>query len=230
MTVLRSILFALLFYPGTLFFVLGSMAMALVGERAMRATVHGWARYHHWLTRHILGIEERIEGDLPATPVLIAIKHQSMYEAVATLRLFATPVVVMKRQLTHMPLFGQATRIYGVIGVDRDAGAAALRNLVAAGKHAATTGRPVVIFPEGTRVPVGEEPELKPGFAALYRAIGLPVVPVAMDSGRLWPRGLVKQPGLVTWRIGEPIPPGLPRREIEARVHAAINALDRSTR
>ncbi|MCA1653439.1 MAG: 1-acyl-sn-glycerol-3-phosphate acyltransferase, partial [Sphingomonadales bacterium] len=91
----------------------------------------------------------------------------------------------------------------------------------------AASGRPVVIFPEGTRVPVGEQPELKPGFAALYRALGLPVVPVAMDSGKLWPKGLAKRPGTVTWRVGETLPAGLPRGEIEARVHAAINALER---
>jgi 1-acyl-sn-glycerol-3-phosphate acyltransferase len=84
----------------------------------------------------------------------------------------------------------------------------------------------VIIYPEGTRVRVGETPELKSGFAALYRALGLPVVPVAVDSGRLWGRGLVHQAGTVTIRIGATIPPGLKRDEIEARVHAAINALN----
>ncbi|MFN2472328.1 MAG: lysophospholipid acyltransferase family protein [Sphingomicrobium sp.] len=227
MSLLRSLLFALIFYPGTLLIVLSGLAVSLAGERPMQAVVHGWSRFHHLLTYHLLGIEDRIEGGLPSTPCLIAIKHQSMYEAVATLRLFDTPVVVMKRQLSHMPLFGWLTRIYGVIGVDREAGSAALRNLLIAGKAAAASGRPVVIFPEGTRVPVGEQPELKPGFAALYRALGLPVVPVAMDSGKLWPKGLAKRPGTVTWRVGETLPAGLPRGEIEARVHAAINALER---
>ncbi len=227
MTLLRSLLFALLFYPGTLLYVLAGLAVSLVGERPMRAVVHGWSRFHQLLTRYLLGIEDRVEGPIPTTPCLIAIKHQSMYEAVATLRMFDTPVVVMKRQLSHMPLFGWLTQRYGVIGVDREAGATALRNLIAAGRAAAASGRPVVIFPEGTRVPLGEEPELKPGFAALYRALGLPVVPVAMDSGRLWPRRLRKLSGTVTWHVGATIPPGLPRGAIEAEVHAAINALDR---
>ena len=84
----------------------------------------------------------------------------------------------------------------------------------------------MLIYPEGTRVPVGETPPLKSGFAALYRALGLPVVPIATDSGRLWGRGLVHQPGTITFRVGETIPAGLPRREIEARVHAAINVLE----
>ena len=228
MSVLRSALFSLIFYPGTLLYVLAGLAVSVIGVRPMRAVVHGWSHFHHLLTRRLLGIEDRIEGDIPTTPCLIAIKHQSMYETVATLRLFATPVVVMKRELSHMPLFGWLTQRYGVIGVDREAGAAALRNLIVAGKAAAASGRPVVIFPEGTRVPVGEQPQLKPGFAALYRATGLSVVPVAVDAGRLWPRGLRKEPGRVTWRIGDTIPPGLARAEIERRVHAGINALEQA--
>ncbi len=92
--------------------------------------------------------------------------------------------------------------------------------------QAIADGRPVLIFPEGTRVPVGETPELKPGFAGLYRALGLPVVPVALDSGRLWPRGLVKRRGTIHVLVGEVIPPGLKRAEVEARVHQAINALE----
>ena len=226
MRVLRSLLFNLLFYPGTLMFVVAGIAVSVLGTAPMRTVVHGWSKFHRLLTLHLIGIEDRFEGLLPQEPVLYAIKHQSMYEAVATLRIFNTPVVVMKRQLSHMPLFGLLTRIYGVIGVDRDAGASALRNLVAAGKAAAAGGRPIVIFPEGTRIAVGEQPPLKPGFAALYRATGMTVVPIAMDAGKVWPKGFVKRPGTVTWRVGNAIPAGLPRKEIEARVHAAINALE----
>lgn len=226
MTLIRSLLFNLIFYPGTLLYVLSGLAVSPLGEAPMRAVVHGWSNFHYWLTRHLIGIDERVEGPIPNFPCLIAIKHQSMYEAVATLRLFQTPIVVMKRQLSHMPLFGWITQIYGVIGVDREAGASALRNLIAAGKAAAASGRTVIIFPEGTRVAVGTQPDLKPGFAALYRAVGLPVVPVAMDAGLVWPKGFLKHPGTVTWRVGETIEPGLPRTVIESRIHAAINVLD----
>ena len=100
------------------------------------------------------------------------------------------------------------------------------RDLMAGARAAVASGRPVVIFPEGTRVPVGETPPLRPGFAGLYRMLGLPVVPVALDSGRVWGRGLIKRPGVIRVLVGEPIPPGLKRDEIEARVHAAINALE----
>jgi 1-acyl-sn-glycerol-3-phosphate acyltransferase len=135
------------------------------------------------------------------------------------------PIIVLKRELADLPLFGWMTRRYGVIPVDRAAGAKALRTLVTEGKAAAATGRQILIFPEGTRVQVGEEPPLQSGFTALYRAIGLPVVPVAVDSGRLWGRGLVKRPGVITFRVGGVVPPGLGREEVEQRVHAAINAL-----
>jgi 1-acyl-sn-glycerol-3-phosphate acyltransferase len=98
--------------------------------------------------------------------------------------------------------------------------------MMRAAETAIAEGRPIAIFPEGTRVPLGEQPPLQPGFAGLYRALKLPVVPVAVDSGRLWPKGrLVKHAGIVTMRFLDPIPPGLPRAEIETRVHAAINVL-----
>ena len=125
-----------------------------------------------------------------------------------------------------MPLWGKAARTYGVIGVDRDAGARALREMMGEAKAAAAAGRPVLIFPEGTRTPLGERPPLRPGFAGLYRVLGLPVVPIALDSARLWPRSFVKQAGTIHFKVGEIIPPGLKRDDVEARVHAAINALN----
>jgi 1-acyl-sn-glycerol-3-phosphate acyltransferase len=144
------------------------------------------------------------------------------------LRLAEGPIVVLKRELADLPLWGTIARRYGVIPVDREAGAKALREMLAAAKAAVATGRPVVIFPEGTRVAPGQTPPLRAGFAGLYRALGLPVVPIALDSGHLVGRGLNKKPGTVRFRIGETIPAGLKREEIEARVHAAINALERS--
>jgi 1-acyl-sn-glycerol-3-phosphate acyltransferase len=98
--------------------------------------------------------------------------------------------------------------------------------MVAAGKEAVESGRPVIIFPEGTRVRAGAAPPLRSGFAGLYRALGLPVVPVAVDSGRLWGRRLVHRSGTITFKVGETIAAGLKREDIEARVHAAINVLE----
>ena len=226
MQFVRSILFALIFYPGTLLFVLSGMAASLIGTQAMRSVVHGWARFHRVLTGSLLGIRSRLEGSFPPGPHLIAVKHQAMYETIEMVLFAQAPVIVLKRELAYMPLFGWMTRRWGVIPVDREAGSKALREMVARAKTVLAEQRPVVIYPEGTRVAPGETPPLRAGFAGLYRTLGLPVVPVAVDSGRLWGRGLVKKSGFVTFRVGDTIPPGLKRDEVEARVHAAINALE----
>jgi 1-acyl-sn-glycerol-3-phosphate acyltransferase len=149
-----------------------------------------------------------------------------MFETIEMVRIAHAPVIVMKRELAGIPLFGGVTRRYGVIPVERSAGARALRNLVTLGRKAVADGRSVIIYPEGTRVRPGQSPPLRSGFAGLYRALGLPVVPVALDSGRLWERGRAKGSGTITFKVGETIPAGLGRDEIEARVHAAINALE----
>lgn len=226
MIVLRSLLYAAIFYPATLLWCVAGLIAALFGRQPTLAVVVSWVELNHWLARNLLGIHVRVEGEIPPGPHLIAVKHESMLETIEMVRLSRLPVIVIKKELADIPLFGWMTRRYGVIPVDRSAGAKALRNLVGEGEQAIVSGRPVIIYPEGTRVRVGESPPLKSGFAALYRALGLPVVPVAVDSGRLWGRGLVHRPGIVTIRIGATIPPGLKRDEIERQVHAAINALN----
>jgi 1-acyl-sn-glycerol-3-phosphate acyltransferase len=224
--VLRSLLYAAIFYPATVLWVLAGVLATLLGRRPTLAVVLSWTDMHRWLTRHVLGIQLRVEGEVPKGPLLIAAKHQSMFETLELVRLTNLPIIVMKKELADIPLFGFLTRRYGVIPVERSAGARALRNLVEEGQEAIATGRPVIIYPEGTRVQVGQTPPLRSGFAALYRALGLPVVPVALDSGRVWGRGFVHSSGTVTFMIGETIPAGLPRKDIEARVHEAINALE----
>ncbi len=226
MTVLRSLLFALLFYPGTLVFVVAGLLASLIGQRQTEAVVLAWSRTHYWLARHLLGIETRIEGTVPSGPHLLAVKHQSMFETLEMVRIGNCPMVVMKRELARIPLFGPLTQRYGNIPIDRKAGAGALRDLLGLSAGILVARRSVVIFPEGTRVAVGTTPPLQPGFAGLYRVLKLPVVPIALDSGRLWGKGLIKRPGTITFRVGQTIPPGLKRDDIEARVHAAINALE----
>lgn len=226
MALLRSLIYAILFYPATVLWVLVGVVATLFGRQPTLAVVLSWVEFHHWLAENLLRIHVRVEGTIPPGPQLIAVKHQSMFETLEMVRLCRLPVIVMKRELAQMPFFGFMTRRYGVIVVDRSAGAKALRALVAEGEEAIATGRPVIIYPEGTRVRVGEKRELRAGFAALYRALGLPVVPVAVDSGRLWGRGFVKESGTINFKVGEVIPPGLKRDEVERRVLAAINALE----
>ncbi len=226
MIALRSLVYAAIFYPGTLAYVLAGFVASLFGPAQTRAVVLGWAIFHHWLAAAVLGIRVRVEGDIPPGRYLIAVKHQSMFETLEMFRISNLPVIVIKKELSVIPLFGWMTRRYGIIAVERSAGAKALRTLVAEGKQALATGRSIVIYPEGTRVRVGETPQLKSGFAALYRTLGLPVVPIATDSGVVWGRGFRHRPGVVRMRVGETIPAGLKREEAETRVHAAINALE----
>ena len=226
MQLFRSLIYALIFYPATAIYVLVGIAATLFGQRTTRALVRNWTLFNHDLARIVLGVSSVMEGEIPSGAVLIAVKHESMYETLEMVHRGNTPAIVLKRELSDIPFFGWLTRRYGVIPVDRSAGSKALRKMVEAGKAAIADGRPVIIYPEGTRVAHGERPELKPGFAGLYRALGLPVVPVAVDSGRLWSKGLLKHAGTVHFRVGATIPPGLKRDEIERRVHAAINTLN----
>lgn len=228
MAVLRSALFALIFYLGSLVIVVTGVPAAMMSKRALHVWVRGWALFHRWCTRVLLGIRSRVEGALPSEPALLAIKHQAMFETVEIVALLERPpAVVLKRELLSIPFWGWLARRYGMIPVDRDGGAVALRALMRAANAAISQGRPIVIFPEGTRVQPGEQPPLQAGFAGLYKMLKLPVVAVAVDSGRLWPRrGFVKRPGVVTWRVAPAIAPGLPREQVEVAVHRAINALD----
>ncbi|HEY0043114.1 MAG TPA: lysophospholipid acyltransferase family protein [Allosphingosinicella sp.] len=227
MAYLRATLFAAIFYTGSILYVLAAFPAMLAGQRGVTAVADGWAWFHRWCCTWLLGIRTRIEGEVPKGPVLIAAKHQSMYETIDMVVVLDTPAVVLKKELADIPGWGRVAQLYGMIPVDREAGAAALRRMLRAAADAKKQGRPILIFPEGTRVAVGDHPPLQPGFAGLYRSLNLPVVAVAIDSGKLTPKGsFLKRPGTITMRFGALIPPGLPRDEIEATVHAEINALE----
>lgn len=227
-TLLRSLLFALLFY-GIVTVPLMSLTLIAryLGQRPIAAIAQAWAWSHRVLAHIVLGQKVVVEGALPAEAHFIVSKHESMFETIDALCLFHRPAIAAKRELLEMPVWGPAAQVYGLIPVDRKAGASALRRVRAAALAALSRGRTVIFYPEGTRVAHGEAPPLRAGFAGLYTVLGVPVVPIALDSGRLSPRkGFLKRAGTITYRIGEPIPPGLPRAEAEARVHAAINALN----
>jgi len=223
---LRSATFYFAFYLGSIPYVLAAAAAMAIDDRLFRSIVRGWSAFHRGCARVLLGMRVRMEGALSATPVLYALRHESFFEAIDLPYLLKTPAVVAKAELMNIPVWGLTARHWGMIAVQRDQGAKALRSMVREAKALNAEGRGLAIFPEGTRIAAGEDAPLQSGFAALYKLLGLPVVPVAVDSGRLYHRWL-KRPGLVTYRFAEPIPPGLPREEIEARVQAAITALNR---
>lgn len=224
---LRTIVFRAIFYLGSVPIVATTPIAALFGQRVVIAHADRWSRLHRVLMRAILGIRAQVEGEVPVGQFLYVAKHEAMYETLELQLILGSPAMVLKRELMRIPLWGWSAVQYGAIVVDREASAKALRALMREAAAVRATGRSVVVYAEGTRVPHGESPPLRSGFAGLYKALALPVVPIALDSGRLLPKKGAKRPGIVTIRIGAPIPPGLPRAEAEARVHAAINALNR---
>ena len=225
MAVLRSILFYPGFYLGSLVYVAAAVIAIPLGRARLRRVVSAWAGFHRDCCRVLLGIVIVQEGGPVTEPALYAIRHESFFEAIDAPALFDLPAVFAKRELFRLPGWGRAALAYGLIPVARDGGAHTLRTLIREAKGKAHEGRPLVIFPEGTRVPHGERRALQSGFAGIYKMVGLPVVPVAVNSGPLYHR-LDKRSGQITYRFGEPIPPGLPRAEVERRVEDAINALN----
>lgn len=221
----RNLLFYAAFYGGSVFFVLGSLALMSVWRDGFRTVVRGWGGWHRLCARVLLGIRVELENPVFKPGVLYAIRHEAFFEAIDLPWLFRLPVVFAKAELMSIPGWGLAGRNYGLISVEREAGARALRTMLTEARRLIAEGRPLIIFPEGTRVPHGQRRALQAGFAGIYKLLGLPVIPVAVNSGPLYHRTW-KQPGIIRYRFAEEIPAGLPREEIEARVEAAINALN----
>lgn len=223
--IVRSLAFYAAFYGATvvlLFVAVG--AMALGGDR-YKGVVRIWSTWHRACARVLLGITADTGPFAAQGGVLYAIKHESFFEAIELPHLFPEPAIFAKEQLLRIPIWGAIGTRYGLIAVNRARGASALRAMLAEARRWTADGRPLVIFPEGTRVRHGTQPALQAGFAGLYKMLGLPVIPVAVDSGPLYHRRW-KRSGTIRYRFGEVIPPGLPRNEMEARVHTAINALN----
>ncbi len=222
MSFLRSLAFYCVFYTGTLVLLL---LVPFCGGRSLRRVAATWSALHRWCVRHLLRIRIIQQGGPIDGPALYAMRHESFFEAIDAPCVLGEPVIFAKQELFRIPVWGDAAHRYGLIAVARDEGAKALRDLMRAAKSAKEEGRPFLIFPQGTRTAHGQDGAMVSGFTGLYKLLDLPVVPVAVNSGPLY-RGSIKQPGQITYRFGETIPPGLPRKELEARVSEAINALN----
>ncbi len=225
MRLLRNIAFYVAFYLGSLLITSATLISLPFSVAAFRRRVRDWSNWQRWCLTRLLGCEIVLEGAPLEEPVLYAMKHESFFEAIDAPALFDCPSVFAKQELFSIPLWGRAAAAFGLVPVAREQGARALMQMIRSAKALVADGRPLVIFPEGTRIPHGENRPLQAGFAGLYKMLGLPVVPVAVNSGPVYHRRL-KRPGRITYRFGEPIPPGLPRGEVEARVREAINALN----
>jgi len=231
-TLVRSLLFNLAFFAFTAAgAVLLSPALLLRREVSLRL-VRWWARQVLMLLRAVGGVSVRVTGreHLPAEgAALIAAKHQSAFDTIIWLALLPRPAYVLKKELLAIPFYGWFTARAGQIGVDRGAGAAAIRSLLRGADAAWEDRRQVVIFPQGTRVPArpgtAAAHPYQPGITALYARSRLAVIPVATDSGRFWPRrSFLKHPGTLTVALLPPIPPGLARPAFETRLAEAIEA------
>ena len=225
MTVARSVLFAVVFYATTVLFLLAALPALVLPHRAVGAMAKAWGRTSVWLLRIVcgIGVEWRGLEKLPPGALLVAAKHQSAWETFALLPLFDDPSFIIKRQLTWLPLYGWYAKKAGMIPVDRSAGRAALVAMTRAARALLDEGRQILIFPEGTRSAAGAPPDYKPGIALLYSELGVPCLPIALNSGLHWPRrSFLRPPGTILVEILDPIPPGLPRRAFLERLQDTI--------
>jgi 1-acyl-sn-glycerol-3-phosphate acyltransferase len=218
---LRSILFNILFYLNLLFYLIVAIPTFFFPYRAVVALAQSWGRTNLWLLRVVCGIDVAWTGleKIPRGPLIVASKHQSSWETFALLTLFNDPTFIVKRELMWIPWFGWYIWKARMIPVDRGAGTQALVLMTEKARLELESDRQLVIFPEGTRRAVGAEPAYKFGVAHLYDEIGVPCLPVALNSGLVWPRRkFLRYPGTVRVEILDPIPPGLERSEFFQRL------------
>jgi 1-acyl-sn-glycerol-3-phosphate acyltransferase len=231
-TWLRSALFALWFWGASLVLNIVFAPTLLMPRRFVSMSERAWARATIWGLRVFAGIRHEVRGleNVPKTPCLVASKHHTAWETIVFPLILNDPTIVVKRELLFIPLYGWYLMRAGMISIDRNARAKALRKLVADARAALDEGRSVIIFPEGTRIAPGATGEYKPGVAALYGQLDVPCLPVAVNSGAFWPkRSFIKRPGTIILEFLPPIPPGLKRKqfmaELETRIEGATNRL-----
>ena len=231
MTGLRSLLFNAFFYGWTAVCVIVGLPLLLGPRLGIYYLGRVWAHPIIAALALLCGLKYRVRGreNLPQGAVLIAAKHQSAWDTIIFSILLWDHSFVLKQELTRIPLFGLYLIRAGLIPVDRKGGATALKKMVAAAKQVVAQGRPIVIFPEGTRVAPEQHRPYHPGVAALYGQLAVPVVPVALNSGVFWRRNSFwKRPGTITLEFLPPIEPGLPRKAFLARLEEAIEGRSRA--
>jgi 1-acyl-sn-glycerol-3-phosphate acyltransferase len=211
----RSVLFNILFYLNLLVLLIAAIPTLLMPSRAIIEMAKLWGRTSLWLLRVICGITVEFRGveKIPPGPLIVAAKHQSTWETFALLSLFRHPIFIIKRELTWIPLFGWFTLKGRMISVDRGSGSQALTAMTVRARDVIRGGRQLFIFPEGTRRPAGAEPKYKFGVAHLYDVVGVPCVPVALNSGLFWRRrSFLRLPGTIVVEFLDPIQPGLDKQ------------------
>ncbi len=229
---LGSLLFNAGFYLLSAILAIAGLPLLVLPARLTVAWARLWVGLSLALLRATCGLTHVVHGreNLPAGPCIIASKHQSTWETLAFNLVFHDAAFVLKRDLFYIPVVGWMMRRAGNIGIDRTAGPSALRSILRDARAALAAGRPIVIFPEGTRTAPGAEAPYHPGVAALYTQLGVPVVPVALNSGLYWGRRtFLKKRGTIRVEILPPIAPGLGRAEfmrvLRERIETATREL-----
>jgi 1-acyl-sn-glycerol-3-phosphate acyltransferase len=229
--ILRSIAYSIAFYLNTLLWLVVALPTFFLPYRAVMWIAKNWGRTNLVLLRFVAGLDCEIRGveKIPPGPLLVAVKHQSAWETFALLWLFDNPVIILKRELEWIPIFGWLMMKGRMVGIDRRQGAKALTEMIERARTELADGRQLIVFPEGTRRPPGAEPSYKGGVGRLYAAEGVPCLPVALNSGLFWPRrSILRRPGKVLVQILDPIPPGLGRKAFLERLQSDIEtATDR---
>jgi 1-acyl-sn-glycerol-3-phosphate acyltransferase len=227
--VARSLIFNALFYVNITIRIIVALPTILLPYSFLHGVLRRYASSTLWFLRVVCGtkVEWRGREKLPAGPCIVACKHQSLWETFALFMLLPDPTYVLKRELMWLPLFGWLATKARMIPIDRGSHTKALASMTAAARREAARGRQIVIFPEGTRRPPGAKPRYLPGVALLYAELGLPCVPIALNSGLFWPRrSLRRHPGTVLVEVLDAIPPGLEKREFLMRLQ---NATEQAT-
>lgn len=226
MLFLRSLLFQIAFYVGTLIMMVVFAPFVFLTPRRMAwIVVPFWARANLFFLRWIAGVKIEIRGEenIPQGGFIVAAKHQSVWETFALIPHFRDPTYILKRELRWIPIFGWYTAKMKQIPINRGKRAAALAAMMEAAKEAVAEGRQILIFPEGTRRPAGGEPKYKFGISHLYRELDCPVLPVALNAGLYWPRqSFFIYPGTVILEFLPQIPAGLEQMEFFDRLTSEI--------
>jgi 1-acyl-sn-glycerol-3-phosphate acyltransferase len=222
---LRSVAFNVLFYLNILVHVIAGLPTFLMPRRATLAIAKSWGRTSNVLLRAVCGTKIEFRGleKIPKGALIVASKHQSVWETFTLVTLLDDPVYILKRELTWIPFFGWYLIKAGMIAVNRRARGAALTGMTEGARRALADGRQIIIFPEGTRRPPGAEPAYKHGVVHLYAGAGTPCLPVALNSGLFWPRRkFLRYPGTIRVEVLDPIPPGLDRHAFAERLKRDI--------
>ncbi|WP_417687386.1 lysophospholipid acyltransferase family protein [Roseibium sp.] len=212
MLFLRSSIFQILFYVSTFLMMVLFSPVLILPRKMGWWVVHFWSHFNIALLRVVVGLDVEVRGreNIPEGGYIVASKHQSAWETFALIREFPDPTFILKRELRWIPIFGWYTAKFDQIPINRGQRSAALAALKVSADEAISAGRQILIFPEGTRRPVGGEPKYKFGVAHLYRDLECPVLPVALNAGVFWPRASwMVYPGKVIVEILPPIPPGM---------------------